>query len=73
MDSPSKAGCKEKPLPHTGSQAAELTGCTVSVLEQPGLTSELASCWAGGWTGSIPRFPTSTFPLFCNGLVAPPN
>lgn len=48
MDSQPKqvveAGYKEKPLPHTGSQAVELTGCTDSVLEKPDLTSQLTSC-----------------------------
>lgn len=39
-----QAGCKEKPLPHMVNQAVELTGFTVSVLEQPALTSELISC-----------------------------
>lgn len=57
-----QAGCKEKPLPHMDSQAAELTGCTLSVLEKPGLTSQLSLCCAGGWTGYIPRFlSTQTF------------
>lgn len=59
-----QAGCEEKPLSPRDSQAVKWTGCRVSVLEQPGLTSELTTCWAGGWTGPIPRFLPSILQLF---------